>query len=326
MHEHEMHVSSTCTFTSGAELQRFARYQPLRHLGHNGCLGAGGFGEVSACWDTLQRRVVVLKIARQSPSSLWVEYSTLLRLRGNPSVPVVYDLFEERGKTCVVMEYLPGCTLDHWLEHAVPGNFHACLGLAEQLCQLLALLSASQLVHNDIKPANLLLCGQRLVLIDFGLAHPLIQAQQSTGGTPGYAPPERVAYGVANAQTDLYSAGCVLAQLFDACVPTTTTTEQALHDFRWSCLETVIQAMLHPDPRFRADWPCVQHALRFLHTVTSQQHCRQHWSLRWRWWQSQSLLRHLRQEVADELDSLMEPFQTNNEPLVQSIEQAAHLL
>jgi serine/threonine protein kinase len=312
-------TSSFTTSTDGDATQTFARYRPLRHLGTNGCLGEGGYGKVFACWDTHLRRVVVLKIARQYPSLLWVEYCTLLRLRGTPAVPVVYDLFEDQGHTCLVMEYLPGVTLDHWLEQALPGNSERCLAIGVQLCQLLALLASHELVHNDIKPVNLLLCGQRLVLLDFGLAHRLGQAA-SDGGTPGYAPPERLSHHIASAKTDLYSAGCVLAQVCDACSPTLGTHVES--DPRWACLEAVIEAMLHPDPCSRIDWSCAQQALRFLRSSPHPKALRS-WPLLWRWWRSRCMLRHLRQEIADILLSLLEVDHANDEPLAQANQQGS---
>jgi serine/threonine protein kinase len=303
-----MHLPLTLTssFTTSADVdatQTFARYRPLRHLGTNGCLGEGGYGKVFACWDTQLRRVVVLKIARQYPSSLWVEYFTLLRLRGTLAVPAVYDLFEEQGQTCLVLEYLPGVTLDHWLASVVPGNLNACLGIGEHVCQLLRLLASHEVAHNDIKPANLLMCGKRLVLLDFGLAHPFTQKQHTPGGTSGYVPPERLASHLASPKTDLYSAGCVLAQAFDACVP---PAPAALSDARWACLETLIQAMLHPDPRLRADWRCVQRALCYLHTVPSQQQCRRQWPLLWRWWRCQSIMRQAAQGMCQQVGAFLD--------------------
>jgi serine/threonine protein kinase len=308
-----------CSASSGTP-QSFARYRLLHHLGTNGCLGEGGYGKVFACWDTHLRRVVVLKIARQYPSSLWVEYFTLLRLRGTLAVPAVHDLFEEQGHTCLVMEYLPGVTLDHWLESVVPGDLNVCLGIGEQVCRILRLLASHELTHNDIKPANLLMCGQQLVLLDFGMAHALSQSQ-SDGGTPGYLSPERLSCGIENAQSDLYSAGCVLAQAFDACVPHKPV---ARCDARWACLETLIEAMLHPDPRLRADWRCVQRALCFLQRVTSQQQCRRQWPLLWQWLRCQSIMRQAAQEMCQQVGAFLDAWQSDAE-LSQSQAPASRL-
>jgi serine/threonine protein kinase len=322
MHQPFSFTSLTPLYSaSGGAPQSCARYRLLSHLGTNGCLGEGGYGKVYACWDTHMRRVVVLKIARQYPSSLWVEYFTLLRLRGTLAVPVVYALFEEQGQTCLVMEYLPGVTLDHWLESVVPGNFNACLGIGQHVCQMLHLLAEHEVAHNDIKPANLLVCGKSLVLLDFGLAHPFTQRQHTPGGTSGYVPPERLSSHLATPKTDLYSAGCVLEQTFDACVPHAPASRS---DARWVCLETLIEAMLHPDPRLRADWRCIQRALHFLHSVPSQHECRRQWPLLWRWWRSQSIMRQVAQEICQEASPLLDAWQSDA-ALAQDDEQATRL-
>jgi serine/threonine protein kinase len=320
------HISlRTSTLSASDEApQTFARYRLLSHLGTHGCLGEGSYGTVYAAWDTHRRRVVVLKIAKCYPSLLWNDYFLLRRCAGHPAIPAVYGIFEDHGQTCLIMEYLPGCTLDQWMQQSLSGTIECCLDLGAQLCRILALLASREVVHNDLKPANLFLCGHRLILLDFGMAHLLGQPEPFAGGTPGYVAPERRSFHIANAQTDLYSAGCVLAQLFEVCSP--PTTQPAADDPHWSCLETVIGAMLHPDPCFRADWRCVQEALRFLQSVQHPRALR-FWPLRWCWWRGQSMLRRLSQEISEALASLVEPFpSTTTEPLAQTNEQAAHVL
>src|SRR5262249_12221271 len=86
-----------------------------------------------------------------------------------------------------------------------------CLAIAA-VCRTLAYLHARGYVHNDIKPANILVGespdGARL--LDFGLAGLDRARSRTVAGTPGYIAPERLAGGTWDSRADLFSVGATL--------------------------------------------------------------------------------------------------------------------
>jgi hypothetical protein len=91
------------------------------------------------------------------------------------------------------------------------------LDIARQLCAGLAAAHREAVLHRDLKPANIMLDGQgHAVITDFGLAQVFeeIQASDLRSGTPAYMAPEQLAGKEVTAQSDIYSLGLVLYELF----------------------------------------------------------------------------------------------------------------
>ena len=116
----------------------------------------------------------------------------------------------------IIMEYVDGCTLTEYLaEHS---NKAARQRVFEQLLSATAYLHKAGVLHNDLKPDNILITrtNHDVRLIDFGFSdddsHDRIRA---LGGTRGYASPELAAqaHGI-DTRSDIYSLGCIMQQLF----------------------------------------------------------------------------------------------------------------
>ena len=126
----------------------------------------------------------------------------------------VSDAFEENGTVYLVMEYLHGATLEETVRVNGPLEASRISKIAAQLLGALECVHKQGLLHRDIKPDNVMLCGDRLqteraVLIDFGAAREF-QSQQSQRHslilTPGYAPLEQYGSQVKrSASSDLYA-------------------------------------------------------------------------------------------------------------------------
>ncbi|HEV2021462.1 MAG TPA: protein kinase [Terriglobales bacterium] len=202
-------------------------------LGHYRVLeqiGAGGMGLVFRAHDERLDREVALKVL--PPGTLTDENArkrfrkealTLSKLN-HPNIATVFDFDTQDGVDFLVMELIPGVTLDEKLAAgALPEKEVIRLGM--QLAEGLAAAHSEGVIHRDLKPGNLRLTPDgRLKILDFGLAkllHPVSDAapteslSQTHGavGTLPYMAPEQLQGQPADARSDIWAAGAVLYEL-----------------------------------------------------------------------------------------------------------------
>jgi outer membrane protein assembly factor BamB/tRNA A-37 threonylcarbamoyl transferase component Bud32 len=144
--------------------------------------------------------------------------SGLLATLQHPAIPKVYDFFEERGRIYLVLELIPGKDLETVLEEADAPLAEVTVGRwAVQILDVLTYLHNHRpepIVFRDMKPSNVMLAGDRIVLIDFGIARNLNRSDRKGTmiGTEGYSPPEQYR-GMAEPQGDIYALGATMHHL-----------------------------------------------------------------------------------------------------------------
>jgi serine/threonine protein kinase/tetratricopeptide (TPR) repeat protein len=204
--------------------QRLSHYRIVEQI------GAGGMGIVYRAHDEELDRDVAIKVL--PPGSLADETArkrfrkealSLARLN-HPNIATVHEFGSQDGIDVLVTEYIAGTTLDAKLAAgAISAAEVFRLGL--QLAQGLSAAHQQGIVHRDLKPGNLRLTTDgRLKILDFGLAqfmpHPgelgltatMTQSQEITGTLP-YMAPEQLRGEVADARSDIWSAGAVLYEM-----------------------------------------------------------------------------------------------------------------
>ena len=137
----------------------------------------------------------------------------------------VYDQGTDDGHVFLVMELVQGRTLRDLLRErgALPPAL--AVSIMEPVLGALAAAHRAGLVHRDVKPENILLSDDGAVKVaDFGLARAIEADQSSTRtglmmGTVAYCPPEQISRGVADARSDVYSAGVMLFELLTGSAP-----------------------------------------------------------------------------------------------------------
>ncbi len=203
------------------------RFEPGTRLGTRyrvvGLLGRGGMGEVYRADDLELNQSVALKFL---PEKLSRNAADLARLRqevriarqiAHPNVCRTYDISEADGQVFVVMEYVDGEDLASVLRRLGRPTPDKALEIARQLCLGLGAAHENGVLHRDLKPANIMIDGRgRVRITDFGLAGTVEESAAESGisGTPAYMAPEQQRSGATSIQSDIFSLGLVLFELF----------------------------------------------------------------------------------------------------------------
>jgi Protein kinase domain len=197
----------------------------LGRLGHHEVLqvlGRGGFGIVVRAFDESLQRIVAIKVmspqlASTSPARkrFLREARASARVR-HENVVQIYAV-EERPLPYLVMEYIPGETLQQRIDQTGPLEVPDVLRIGGQIARGLAAAHEQGLIHRDIKPGNILLengVDLKVKITDFGLARAADDASLSQSGviagTPLYMAPEQAKGEPTDPRADLFSLGSVL--------------------------------------------------------------------------------------------------------------------
>lgn len=134
----------------------------------------------------------------------------------HPNIIPIYDAGEADGELYIAMKYVAGPDLKELIARERRLSVSRALFLLEQAAAALDAAHDRDLIHRDVKPANILVeeHSERVYVTDFGVVkHALTRGQTRTGffvGTTDYAAPEQIEARTVDARTDVYSLGCVL--------------------------------------------------------------------------------------------------------------------
>jgi predicted ATPase len=205
-------------------------------------LGHGGMGAVYRALDRFTQRHVALKriylpsdqrLYSQSTEgvnlrlALTREFQTLASLR-HPHIIEVLDYgFLADGQPFFTMKLLEQA--QNFLEATANQSMAVKVRLLMQSLQALDYLHRHDIIHHDLKPANVLVEAGQLYLVDFGLA--LVRTEEDTessGGTLAYMAPEVLQFGQLSPAGDLYSLGVMAYEIFAGRHPFQTDDMTAL--------------------------------------------------------------------------------------------------
>jgi len=193
-------------------------------------IGAGGMGEVYRARDEHLARDVAIKVlphgslTNESARRHFHKEALILSQLNHPNVATIHDFDTQEGVDFLVMEYIPGITMNEKVAAAsLPEK--EVLRLGVQLAEGLAAAHERGVVHRDLKPGNLRLGSDgRLKILDFGLAKlklpftgsavaESLSETQSIAGTVSYMAPEQLLGGEIDERTDIHGAGFVLYEM-----------------------------------------------------------------------------------------------------------------
>jgi len=245
----------------GKEVKQIGKYEVVD------VLGRGGMGVVYRAIDKQIGREVAIKTLTQGfmgdagmLARFYEEGRRTGRLK-HPNIVTVYDLGDDNGTPYIVMECVDGSPLDKLMRSGAQLSLADRLGILEEVCSALGYAHKNNVIHRDVKPANIFVQPDGSAkLLDFGIAR-LEKREQDisltrTGhliGTVPYMAPERLRNEPVDGRSDIFAAGVVLYQLVTGHLP-------------FSGADNVLmqKIMSEPHPRlssFRQDLPASLEAI-----------------------------------------------------------------
>jgi len=238
----------------GPEIQHIGKYPVVREI------GTGATSRVYLARDPFAERDVAIKVFLFDQSAdetqermkhkAFVAEASLAGKLNHPHIVDIFDAVVEPGRSYLVMEYVPGTTLE---AHADVSTLLPVAKVVEIIFKCIRALEYAWrhgVIHRDIKPGNILLsqAGETKVS-DFGASFQqrLQHTTQISGvGSPAYMSPEQVRLEPLTQQTDIYSLGITMYRLLTGRLPFTASTQPAL---TYAILNTEAQrpAKLRPE-------------------------------------------------------------------------------
>jgi serine/threonine-protein kinase len=196
-------------------------------------IGVGGMSEVWRGYDEVLARPVAVKLLahdeaadRNCDERARTEARSAAQLV-HPNVAGVYDFGMApvppgRPASYIVMELVHGATL---ADHLAAGPMHwdIAVRVGAEVSAALAAAHGHDIVHRDVKPANIMLTPSGVKVLDFGIATATGQRDPlpdgTVLGTPAYLAPERLAGEPATPATDMYAVGVLLYECLTGRLP-----------------------------------------------------------------------------------------------------------
>ena len=259
------------TATTSTHAIAAGRYR-LEHV-----LGHGGMATVYRAHDVELDRPVAVKLlapvlaADDEFRGRFVREARLAARLSHPNVVQVYDAGEDADRPFIVMEYVPGETLERVLARRRKLAPQEAAALATQAALGLQHAHDAGLVHRDVKPHNLLLRTDGVLkIVDFGIARAAESTRVTSAGTvlgtAAYLAPEQALGEEVTAAADVYALGAVLYELLSGRPPYEFASLAELAEKQRTgdivpvrdleprvpnALEAVVMQCLARDPRFR---------------------------------------------------------------------------
>lgn len=232
-------------------------------------LGRGGMGVVWRARDEYLQRNVAIKEVRHADSSAREESEppmprTLREARAaaqlrHPGIVTVHDVVTYDDRPWIVMELIEGRSLADVLQDDGPLSEPRTAEIGIQVLRALEAAHQHGVLHRDVKPGNIMLDGDRVVLTDFGIA--MIDGAEvltETGkliGSPEYIAPECIDGHEATHASDLWAVGVTLYSVLAGRSPFRRTDKRAT-------LAAIAAKEPDPHPCIRQLWPVIQGLLQ----------------------------------------------------------------
>lgn len=186
-------------------------------------LGSGGFGTVYLAEDTWIDKKVAIKVPHKQTLDFGelLKEPRLLAALGHPNIVSVITAEKQDNVFFIVMEYIPGDTLENVIARDGALELSRALDYTCQIANAVDHAHRQGVIHRDLRPANVLVSANDVLKVaDFGTSRFLEIAAHGTTviGSPPYMAPEQF-QGKAVFASDLYSLGVTMYQMLTGMLP-----------------------------------------------------------------------------------------------------------
>ena len=190
-------------------------------------VGVGGMGQIYRAQDPVLRRTVAIKLISTKLMSGADRADYIKRFRreaeaaarcAHPNIVAVYDFALHEEQPYLAMEFVAGQSLRQLLDDAPVMDIPDAIAIMLQVLDALTSAHEQGVIHQDIKPGNIMLTSdQRVKVGDFGISK-LMNVETttifSTIGTPSYMSPEQCrGDNIVDGRSDIFSAGAMLFEM-----------------------------------------------------------------------------------------------------------------
>jgi serine/threonine protein kinase len=195
-------------------------------------VGVGGMGEVWRAEDTRLGRTVAIKVL---PPSVLADAEAIARLKReartaaqlyHPSIATIHSIEQDGDHLFIVEEFVEGESLTRVIKRGGLSESEVCR-IGRAVADALAEAHEKGIVHRDIKPDNIIVAGNRVKVLDFGIAKQVgvvgapssetptafVTQQGMILGTIHYMSPEQALGKMIEGRTDVFSLGVVLYEM-----------------------------------------------------------------------------------------------------------------
>jgi len=196
-------------------------------------IASGGMSEVYLAQDINTGTKVALKIL---DAKLSIDPEYLGRFKKEASICkqldhenivkiISYGTFNE--SYYIAYEYIEGITLDKYIKKQSL-TVSQIENISVQILKALSYAHTKNIIHRDIKPSNIIIEGQTVKILDFGIAKQQLAATVTRSGlfmgSPHYVSPEQIEGHDIDNRSDIYSFGIVLYEMIEGTVPFSADT------------------------------------------------------------------------------------------------------
>ncbi|TMG85598.1 MAG: PEGA domain-containing protein [Betaproteobacteria bacterium] len=206
-------------------LEQIGRYEILVELGH------GAMGIVYKARDPLLDRTVALKtvdldVSGEDSEAFERRFYREARSAGrlnHSNIVTIHDVGKSDSIAYIAMEFLQGQSLREILDSGVVLPPERVVDIIAQVADGLAFAHEHNVVHRDVKPANIMVLDSgRVKITDFGIALLPMGSRTSAGtvfGSPKYMSPEQIVGRGVDGRADVFSLGAVLYEMLTGFAP-----------------------------------------------------------------------------------------------------------